>query len=253
MLVPMLALALPITDTLIAMGRRALAGRPMFSGDREHIHPRMLRLGFSHRNAVLLLSGASFLLCGIALVLNFAHDAVVACVLLALSTIAFLALRRLGLLHLGSGFLQMRHRNQDLRVALGAIARRLRTAASVSDVLESAEAFGPAVSAFSVRLEVAPLDGVTSFATQWRSPEERNGHPALRARFEVPSELGTLEVEWTDGRGEIGRDHELAAETLCRNVAHAVQRMSAPPAALVPAVLRAWPLLRGKARREPPR
>src|SRR5207249_417867 len=35
-LVPMVALALPIADTLLAMGRRALAGRSMFNGDREH-------------------------------------------------------------------------------------------------------------------------------------------------------------------------------------------------------------------------
>jgi UDP-GlcNAc:undecaprenyl-phosphate GlcNAc-1-phosphate transferase len=261
MLVPVLALALPITDTLIAMGRRALAGRPMFSGDKEHIHHKLLRVGFSHRNAVLLLSGTSFLLCVIALALSFAQGAVVACVLLVLSAVAFLALRRIGLLRIESGLLQLRHRNRDLRAAVGAIAHKLGTATTVAAILESAETFGPAVSAFSVRLEVAPPAGIAAaaFATHWLSSAERNGHPALWARFEMPEERGTLEVEWADGRGEIDRDHELAAEALCKNVAHAMQRLSSPRAGwLEPirlpmqAVLQAWPLSRGKARRDPP-
>jgi UDP-GlcNAc:undecaprenyl-phosphate GlcNAc-1-phosphate transferase len=263
MLVPALALAVPITDTLVAMVRRALAGRPMFSGDREHIHHRLLRLGFSHRKAVLLLSGSSFLLCVIALALSYAQDAVVACALFVLSAVAFFALRRMGFLHLESSLARLRHRNLDLRAAVGAIAHKLRTARSVDEILESAQTFGPAVSAHSVRLEVAPPGSIsnagTIFATRWLSPAERNGHTPLRARFELPKELGMLEVEWLDGRGEVDRDHALAAEALCRSVAHALHRMSSPrygwiePIRLpVQAVMRAWPRLRGKARREPP-
>ena len=45
-LVPIVALGLPIADTLLAMLRRALAGRPMFSADREHIHHRLLQKGY---------------------------------------------------------------------------------------------------------------------------------------------------------------------------------------------------------------
>src|SRR5712692_9054454 len=72
LLVPMVALAVPITDTALAMGRRALTGRPMFSGDRDHIHHRLLRLGLSQRQAVFALCGASVLLGGAALALSFA-------------------------------------------------------------------------------------------------------------------------------------------------------------------------------------
>src|SRR5690606_5998495 len=42
LLVPVLALGLPIMDTLLAIGRRALQGRGMFSADKEHIHHRMM-------------------------------------------------------------------------------------------------------------------------------------------------------------------------------------------------------------------
>ena len=46
MLVPIISLGLPIMDTLLAMTRRMLLGRPMFSADKEHIHHRLMsRLG----------------------------------------------------------------------------------------------------------------------------------------------------------------------------------------------------------------
>jgi UDP-GlcNAc:undecaprenyl-phosphate GlcNAc-1-phosphate transferase len=63
LLVPVIALGLPMTDTLFAMVRRFLARRPIFSADRGHIHHRLLDLGLTHRRAVLMLYGCSVLLC----------------------------------------------------------------------------------------------------------------------------------------------------------------------------------------------
>src|SRR5438874_419385 len=74
LLVPVVALAVPIVDTALAMGRRALTGRPMFSGDRDHIHHRLLGLGLSQRQVVLVLYGASIVLGGVALALAFVND-----------------------------------------------------------------------------------------------------------------------------------------------------------------------------------
>jgi UDP-GlcNAc:undecaprenyl-phosphate GlcNAc-1-phosphate transferase len=58
-LVPLVALGLPIMDTLFAMIRRILERRPIFSPDRGHIHHRLLELGITHRRAVLILYGIS--------------------------------------------------------------------------------------------------------------------------------------------------------------------------------------------------
>jgi UDP-GlcNAc:undecaprenyl-phosphate/decaprenyl-phosphate GlcNAc-1-phosphate transferase len=57
LLVPMLALGLPIFDTLLTMARRFLERRSMFSPDRGHIHHRLLDVGLTHRRAVVLLYG----------------------------------------------------------------------------------------------------------------------------------------------------------------------------------------------------
>jgi UDP-GlcNAc:undecaprenyl-phosphate/decaprenyl-phosphate GlcNAc-1-phosphate transferase len=55
--IPVVCFGLPILDVGIAVTRRFLSGRPLFKGDSEHIHHRLLKRGFSHRHAVLILYG----------------------------------------------------------------------------------------------------------------------------------------------------------------------------------------------------
>jgi UDP-GlcNAc:undecaprenyl-phosphate/decaprenyl-phosphate GlcNAc-1-phosphate transferase len=53
--VPVLALALPIFDTAFAIIRRLATGRSIGEADKDHLHHRLLRLGLSHRNTVLVM------------------------------------------------------------------------------------------------------------------------------------------------------------------------------------------------------
>ncbi|MDR7401499.1 MAG: MraY family glycosyltransferase [Armatimonadota bacterium] len=55
MMVPVLALALPILDTGYAIVRRARRGVSIFLPDREHLHHRLLDRGLSQRQVVLVL------------------------------------------------------------------------------------------------------------------------------------------------------------------------------------------------------
>ncbi|CAN5477105.1 hypothetical protein BH23VER1_BH23VER1_27670 [soil metagenome] len=55
MLVVMIALGLPILDTAFAIVRRGIRGMPLFRADADHIHHRMLSLGFSKGTAVIAL------------------------------------------------------------------------------------------------------------------------------------------------------------------------------------------------------
>lgn len=61
LLVPIMALGVPIFDTLFAMVRRFLERRPLFSPDRGHIHHRLLDMGLTHRRAVIII----YAVCGI--------------------------------------------------------------------------------------------------------------------------------------------------------------------------------------------
>jgi UDP-GlcNAc:undecaprenyl-phosphate GlcNAc-1-phosphate transferase len=73
--VPILVLALPIFDTAAVIIKRWRAGRPIYKADKSHLHHRLLDLGFSQRQTVLILYGISLSLCMVAfgafLVLGF--------------------------------------------------------------------------------------------------------------------------------------------------------------------------------------
>jgi len=52
---PILLLALPILDTLSVMVQRVSEGRSPFSADKNHIHHKLLALGFDHHEAVMVI------------------------------------------------------------------------------------------------------------------------------------------------------------------------------------------------------
>jgi UDP-GlcNAc:undecaprenyl-phosphate GlcNAc-1-phosphate transferase len=52
---PILLLALPILDTLSVMVQRIGEGRSPFSADKNHIHHKLLALGFDHHEAVMVI------------------------------------------------------------------------------------------------------------------------------------------------------------------------------------------------------
>ena len=56
-IIPLLLLALPITDTMLAIFRRLRRGIHPFHADREHIHHRLVKLGLSHSRAALVMVG----------------------------------------------------------------------------------------------------------------------------------------------------------------------------------------------------
>ncbi len=56
-IIPILAFGLPVVDTGVTMARRLISGRPVFQGDREHIHHMLLARGWSQRQVVLVLYG----------------------------------------------------------------------------------------------------------------------------------------------------------------------------------------------------
>ncbi len=59
LLVIIIALGVPILDTLFAIIRRAIRGVPIFNADAEHIHHRLILLGFSKGRALAALYSVS--------------------------------------------------------------------------------------------------------------------------------------------------------------------------------------------------
>ena len=52
-IIPVVILGVPITDTIYAMLRRKLNNKPISSADKMHLHHRLMALGLTHRQTVL--------------------------------------------------------------------------------------------------------------------------------------------------------------------------------------------------------
>lgn len=112
--VPLLVFGLPIMDTLLAMGRRFVGGlkmlqpykaplkhsilavKRMFQADQAHIHHRLLAIGFSHRNAVLVLYAVALGLSCMALLSVMAQYRNAGIILISIGLATYIGIRKLG-------------------------------------------------------------------------------------------------------------------------------------------------------------
>ena len=100
LIVPILALGLPILDTTFAIVRRARNHRPIFKPDKGHLHHRLLAHGFTQKQAVLLMYvvSALFGLCALALTAVSTQAALL--IILIVAAAVFIGARKLGILRL---------------------------------------------------------------------------------------------------------------------------------------------------------
>lgn len=68
---PLMILAVPFLDTGFVVARRLKYRQPIYTGDAEHFHHRLARIGFSQRRTVLYLYAWTLALSGLALALRF--------------------------------------------------------------------------------------------------------------------------------------------------------------------------------------
>jgi UDP-GlcNAc:undecaprenyl-phosphate GlcNAc-1-phosphate transferase len=94
-LLPLLVLAVPFLDVVLAIGRRMRRGIGVAHADKEHIHHRLMDIGHSHRQAVLLMYLWSALVSGCALAVAFIDGRVVISVILVAAVLLATVLPRL--------------------------------------------------------------------------------------------------------------------------------------------------------------
>jgi UDP-GlcNAc:undecaprenyl-phosphate GlcNAc-1-phosphate transferase len=74
---PLLLIGLPIADILVVLYKRASGGSNWFRATRNHVHHRLLDLGFSHYQSVVGIYSLQALLVGSAVLLRYAADSAV--------------------------------------------------------------------------------------------------------------------------------------------------------------------------------
>jgi UDP-GlcNAc:undecaprenyl-phosphate/decaprenyl-phosphate GlcNAc-1-phosphate transferase len=92
---PLVALAFPVFEVVLSIMRRFLRDRPIFSSDKNHIHHRILSLGFSHRSTALVLYGASALVAVVAVLQTILRPGLAILALILLIAVAYVGLRLL--------------------------------------------------------------------------------------------------------------------------------------------------------------
>ncbi len=95
MTAPLMTLALPLADTGLAVVRRFLRGRPIFSADRGHVHHRLLDRGLTPRRVVLLLYAACGLGAALSLLESALHSRYTGWVLVLFLAVAWAGIHKL--------------------------------------------------------------------------------------------------------------------------------------------------------------
>jgi len=68
---PIVILGIPVFDTLFAIVRRVNNGSPILYPDRSHLHHRLMAMGLSHRQSVVVIYLISLVLGGVAVLLTY--------------------------------------------------------------------------------------------------------------------------------------------------------------------------------------
>ncbi len=98
-LIPMIALGLPLMDVLWATVRRFVFGQKIFRADRDHVHHRLLAYGLTQQRVVLIFYGITILMGAVAMAMVYSNDARTAMLLLLLAVGAIVGIQRLGYLN----------------------------------------------------------------------------------------------------------------------------------------------------------
>ncbi len=228
LLVPMLALGVPIFDTLFTMVRRFLERRPLFSPDRGHIHHRLLDMGLTHKRAVLTLYGVSivFTITSIAIAIGRSWQVGVA---IAFASIVAIGLfRSVGYFDYILRFNQQKERVRcaDTQALLRSVPRTLASLASArteEQVWSSLEEMLRASELANAEVRTEGDAIVHAFANEEDAPRDE----LVSARFPIGNDSvarGTIVFRWRAQENKVNPQSEILLQLTVDGLAEALGR-----------------------------
>lgn len=106
LMIPFIALGVPIFDTILAIIRRWSKRLPISAADKKHIHHVLISMGLSHRKAVLILYGCCIVFSAVSIMMAFSQNTLGVIFLLTIGIVTFVGVRVFGMLD----FSLLRHR-----------------------------------------------------------------------------------------------------------------------------------------------
>ena len=158
MTAPLMALAIPLLDTALSIARRFLRGQPIFTGDRGHIHHRLLERGLTPRRVVLTL----YLVCGVAatfsLLLSVAHRQLTGLVVVLFGVVTWVGIQKVGYIEFNVARRVMSNgafgKLVNGQINLEALERSLAQALTVDDLWRMLRGAGRSFGFQAVRLSI---------------------------------------------------------------------------------------------------
>jgi len=96
--IPVVILGIPILDTSFAIIRRFFNNRPIFQADKGHLHHRLLEMGLSHKQTVLVIYAITFFLGSSAVLLTMLTTAQSVVILIGISVMILIGADRIGII-----------------------------------------------------------------------------------------------------------------------------------------------------------
>ena len=189
LVVPFVALGLPIFDTALAIVRRWSRGLPLAAADRQHLHHTLVALGLTHRTAVLILYTFSLLLAACALLVSLGRTTTAALVLTAVCIVAIAYVRFVGALDLRAVQRRLTDTyviNRRTKLACAEMERvlaRVREATSATAAWEAAKAACMVLELDSAELTLGT--GPTRETMTWERDETVRQLPPTEDRWDL--------------------------------------------------------------------
>jgi UDP-GlcNAc:undecaprenyl-phosphate/decaprenyl-phosphate GlcNAc-1-phosphate transferase len=200
--IPLVSFGLPILETTLSVVRRLISGKPLFTADREHIHHKLLQLGMTHRQVVIVLYGVSAIFALLSLFLLWPSGSSLGLVLAVLGTGMWIGVQHLGYLEFGElarvaqrtfeqrqiviNDLAIRRATEELKVA--------RNYEQIQRVLEAAFTSND-FDGFDARFKLFPGEGYPLSTLEGIAPQRR-GEFTLHWSRSAPSRAAEGLAAW---------------------------------------------------------
>jgi UDP-GlcNAc:undecaprenyl-phosphate GlcNAc-1-phosphate transferase len=235
-LVPFVALGLPIIDTLLAILRRFLERRSIFAADRGHIHHQLLAMGLTQRRAVLILYALSILFTSGAIIVSIGRNTAVGAALVVITIAVIGLIRSLGNFNVAIRRWLRKERIRPVNVerirrATPWVLEQLTTLPALRDLPGLLEEFAVRGQLDAVELSADAECECESF--HWVQPA--TDAPALgstsssvTASYALAA-LGpatSLHFSWTSDAGEVGPEADIMLQLVADAIEASATRMS---------------------------
>jgi UDP-GlcNAc:undecaprenyl-phosphate GlcNAc-1-phosphate transferase len=259
--IPVVSFGLPILETLLSILRRLIGGRPIFTADREHIHHKLLQMGFSHRQVVIVLYAVSALFAMLSLFLLWPTGSTLGLVLAVVGTGVWLGVQHLNYLEFGELRRVAQRTMEQRQIVINNLSVRraveeLKVAGDFNQVRSILVAAFESndFDAFELRLKPLPADQPPSSETN--RPFHWSKFPHMAAISAQPSWKLTLDLVTTANRPrgslvcyriysrrDLQLDVNLLTSEFPASLADALDRVLTMPEVLVPATQATRPFL----------